>query len=114
MGLTCTCGDDYEWYYHTPFEETLRTKRSRRCCSCGEKIRPGETVFTFPRWRQTRDEIEDRIHGDEVQLANQYMCEECGDLFSALNDLGFCLPIGNESMKELVREYVEMQSKRIA
>lgn len=106
MGLACECGGDYEWYYYTPKDfSILKSRRSCRCVSCSELMSPGTEVLKFERYRDVRTDIEERIHGDEVELAPQYMCEECGGLFLSLSELGFCISIGEQPMKELVAEY---------
>lgn len=102
MGLSCECDYDGDgWFYIDHHETTLRTKRSRRCCSCRTLIKPGSVVVEFPRIKT--DEL-----GDEVCLAPYFMCEPCGDLFWTLESLGFCMTIGDESMQSKVREYNEI------
>lgn len=109
MPLTCECYeyDGDGWYWNGPVETTYKPWRGRRCCSCGSMVRTGDTGVMFPRYRAPRDDIEERIHGDEVPLASWWMCEECGDLFWSLDALGFCVNIGEETMRELTREYAE-------
>jgi predicted RNA-binding Zn-ribbon protein involved in translation (DUF1610 family) len=111
MTLSCSCPDysDAEWYYYFSDDfKTLDTVRGKRCCSCKNMIKPGSVVVKFYRCRPVRDEepyIEERIYGDEVPLSSWYMCEECGGLFYALEELGFCITIGDVSMQELVNDY---------
>mgnify|MGYP000533641920 CR=1 FL=1 len=110
MSLSCQCHDyDGEgWSYWKPTEEsTLQTKKARRCCSCNDLIKPGSPVVPFPRFRRPNSDIEERIHGDEVYLANWFMCEKCGDMYWSLDELGFCITLGEE-MRELTREYAEV------
>lgn len=81
----------------------LNTKRSRKCCSCGCTIKPGEVVAEFLRTKRPENDIEERIYGDEVPLATWFMCEECGGLFMAIEDQGFCISLTKgESMRSLV------------
>lgn len=47
-------------------------------------------------------------------MAPWFMCEECGDLFWSLNELGFCIYLGRDSMRDLAREYAEMTNERLA
>jgi hypothetical protein len=61
----------------------------------------------FERFRDPLTDIEDRIWGDEVQLANYYLCEPCGEIFLNLEDLGYCLDI-TENMNECFEEYWEL------
>lgn len=109
MGLTCECGDfDSDWYWQDVSDyKPLNTKRSRKCCSCGDKIRPGDTCISFDRYRAPSERanyIEERIYGDEVPLPDWFMCERCADLFNSLSELGFCIGLGQD-MRELAREY---------
>ena len=109
MSLSCGCDwGDYDSYYEDPPTDfvTLNTKRRRRCCSCRELIDLGADVLRFDMYREPRSSIEDNIYGDQVSLAPLWMCEECGGLYLALSELGFCIAIGG-SMRELVNEYNE-------
>ena len=111
MSLTCERdgGDECEWYYHQPKDfSTLNTKRSRKCCSCGTKIKPSAPVLPFDRFRPAASDVEERIHGGEVPLATMYMCEKCGDQAMNLNELGYATPPG-ENMFDLLAQYVELQ-----
>ena len=58
-----------------------------------------------------KHEIEERIHGDEVQMPDHFMCEECAGLHFSLDDLGYCYTVGDD-VRELVREYAQMQTAR--
>ena len=107
MGLTCYCGDDYDWYYTGPEDfSTLATKRARRCCSCKAKIPVGGECARFERFRCAENDIEERIWGDSVQLADRFMCEACAGLYFSLEELGFCINLG-DNMRELVRDYAD-------
>lgn len=109
MSLSCSCeNDDADWYY-TPATEftTLSTARSRKCCSCGSKILHGETVLKFERWRAPSERcnyIEESIYGDQVPLATWFMCETCGGLYMAVDELGMCCDI-TESIADQIKEY---------
>jgi len=73
MSLTCSCGDGCDWYFTNKDDfQKLQTKRSRRCCSCGDKIKPGDDCVEFDRYKIAKTEIEERIHGEcgEVPLAS--------------------------------------------
>lgn len=113
MGLTCSCGDGYEWFYEGPKDySVLDTKRSRKCESCGDRIELGETVGKFHCYRPPRSEYEESRFNEEVPLASKYMCEECTGLWFSLTELGFCITLGNESMRELTAQYAEVYGKR--
>lgn len=107
MGLSCSCGD-YDgdgWYYYGLSDyKPLRTKTRRRCCSCKQPIAIGALCTEVPRFRSPADDIEERIHGDEVPMASKWMCEECSDIFLSLEELGYCVSI-NDDMHDLLEEY---------
>lgn len=113
--LSCHCGFDYDadWFWETTDYEdkyftTLKTKRSRKCCSCKSVIHVGDECAEIYRHRPPRDEplyIEERIHGDEVPLASWWLCEPCAGLLLAIQSLGFCCNLGGESLKEQIAEY---------
>jgi hypothetical protein len=44
--------------------------------------------------------------GDEVQMADWYLCETCGDLADSLSELGFCYSLGGGgSLQQQIAEY---------
>lgn len=107
MGLSCECGfeGDLAWYYESPRDYTvLDTLKRKRCESCFKLINIGDLCISFDRFRDPKNDIEERIHGDFVYLANRFMCESCADIFFSLEDLGFCIDLG-DSMKALLKEY---------
>lgn len=106
MGLSCSCdNDDADWYYNALEDFTvLKTKRSRKCTSCKVKIIPGNTVLEFYRYRSPRHEIEEVIYDDQVPLASWYMCETCGGLYMAVDELGMCCDI-TYPISEQIKEY---------
>ena len=106
MSLSCSCECGVDWSYFGPEDfSKLATKRSRKCCSCRAIIRPGASVGLFQRVREPSNDIEERIHGDEVYMSDWYMCEECVGLYFSLTDLGFCINLGEEKMRDLAKEY---------
>ena len=105
--LSCDCdyGDYDSWYLETPrdfieFDCLCR----KRCISCKRLINMGEDCLEFEMYRNCNSDIEERIHGDEVQIASQYMCEDCGAIFLNLSSLGYCLEIGHH-VKEDLEDY---------
>ena len=110
MSLFCEWdGDGAEWYYECESEDfvVLDTKRGRRCCSCKKPVRPGEEVVKFRRYRPPSDRcnhIEESIYGDEVPMADWYMCEECGGLYMAITELKLCHTLGGDIRAE-IKEY---------
>lgn len=110
MGLFCRSDSDYdsgEWWWYAPAEEApLATKRSRKCCSCGEKISVGSVSREIRRYRPPTEFEEDRgICYDEVPLPSWYFCETCGDLADSISELGFCYTL-NKNLKTQIREYM--------
>lgn len=111
MPLTCECSDDSDWYYESPNDyTTLTTSKRKRCVSCRNLIELNAICLEFECWRRPVSEIEENIEGDQIYLASKYMCEECGDIFFSLEELGFCLYL-NEPMKDLLDEYHEAYGK---
>ena len=111
MSLYCESdysdGDDFGWWWeaHPSFDvKPPATKRSRKCCSCGGKIHPGEMACKIPRWRNPKNFIEEKIHGDEVQLTTWHFCETCADLAASISELGLCFDI-NEPLKDQISEF---------
>ena len=113
MSLYCDSGYDYDdvvwWWYQPADEAPLATKRSRKCCSCKKKkISVGDVARKVQRFRPPTGFEEERgIAYDEVQLADWYLCETCGDLSDALREVGFCYSLGDQSLKKQIREYRE-------
>lgn len=105
MSISCSCGDDYEWMYYGPDDfEPLNTKRRRRCISCRTMIDVGAEAGRFSCYRAPRSDYEEQRFGDEVPMADKWMCEECTGLYISLSELGYCLTIGDGmSMKENAR-----------
>ncbi len=103
MSVSCDCGGvDFEWFYDGPNDYTqLDTPRSRKCFSCGAKIKPGDDCGKFPRWRSgdewnDSDRIKMRIYGDEIPLSTWWACETCAGLYFSITELGFCVTIGDD------------------
>lgn len=104
MPLSCDCSDDHDWYYSSPDDyTTLDTKRRKRCVSCCEFIELKSICLKFYCYSIDEDSV-------EKPLEYLYMCETCGDLFYSLEDLGFCLNMG-EDMRELVKDYHDTYGK---
>lgn len=112
MSLYCDYdgGDGYDWYWTADNDERpLKTKRSRKCCSCGEKIEVGALSRKVSRFRPPNGDIEERIHGDEVTMAAMYFCETCSGLAYSLDELGFCYSI-EESLATQIKEYRDSEA----
>lgn len=107
--LSCSCDFDSDgWYYCFPNNFSLfGHKRRRRCCSCNKLIDIGAQCVEFDRYRPAITEVEERICGNEINLASWFMCEWCGEMFFNLESLGYCLTLG-DSMKENLEDYWNM------
>lgn len=109
MSLSCDIDFDDEgdrWWYGPQDESALATKRSRKCCSCGQKISVGDISRKVNRYRRPTEFEEDRgICFDEVPLASWYLCETCGDLADSITEQGLCYTLGNDSLKNQIAEY---------
>jgi len=116
MSLSCECNDSWDGqlaYYPPSDYSRFISMRRKRCCSCVAYIRPGDTVAKFERFRGTHNDIEERIHGEQVPLAAHYMCERCADLYFSIDELGFCINLGDD-MRLLVKEYSEVYGQNNA
>lgn len=113
MSLSCSCNFDidFDFYYKTDEEYApLNTKRGRRCDSCKKLIKVKETAMLFSIYRDSINDIEERIYGNEYPLADKYMCEQCADLYVTLSSLGFCITLGR-NMRDEVAEYNEIKKQ---
>lgn len=108
--LSCSCntGDDYEQWYLRPHDfEKFDKNRRKRCCSCKKLISQGAVCLRFERARTTNTDIEERIYGDEVPLADKFMCEWCGEMYFNLTEAGYCYSLC-DSIPEMMKEYWEL------
>lgn len=114
MGLSCEC--EYEWdgegYCYTDTIETeLTFFRRKRCCSCKNLIENKTPILEFCRGRAPLSEVEEKIYGEDemIDIASYYMCETCSDLYSSLDELGYCVS-PTDNMHDLVIEYQELKA----
>ena len=112
MSLSCDCYyDDADWFYEPQDVSPLNTKRSRKCCSCKEKIAVGDDAKAFIRYRNPEyGSIAEKIYGEggEEPLATWFMCDRCAGLYESLDSLGFCNLLG-QNMMSTCKEYADMQ-----
>ena len=128
MPLSCSCGLDYDaepgdWLYdyrasNLDFWE-LDTSRAKRCCSCGNLIKVGDTCVKYRRYRYPNSDVESRImcgcylddsFSDEpqIRIGNHYHCERCAEIWMNLTDIGYECLFPNENMEEALKEYHEL------
>lgn len=117
MRLSCRCqyNDDAEWWYDLGEDfEPLKTKRSRRCLSCKEKIPVGSDVVVVKIWRRTESDYEISRFGEHefIYFADKFLCERCGGIYYSLVDLGFCVDPYEQSMLDLLKEYHELVARK--
>ncbi len=119
MGLSCDC--DFEWAGEGwAFTDTIETElnaiRRKRCCSCNKLIENHTPILKFLRVRYPKDDTEIKIYGEEelIDMSPWYMCETCSDLYWSLDELGYCVIVGAESMQELVQEYAQIKAEERA
>ena len=114
MSLSCNCdfeaeGGDICWWWPSDYS-TLKTKRARKCCSCGDRIEVGDIVAFYDRYKVSDCEIEYSIYGEGLDegppRAAWYHCEKCADILFSLKALGFCMNI-NDDMRGVLRDYQE-------
>lgn len=111
--LSCYCGDDGDWWYiESDDYAPLATKRSRKCCSCKQRIDVGDLTLRLDCFRYAEHAVEINIYGDggEVPMASRYLCERCADLHLSLTELGYCINC-NDDRVDLVRQYAEMKTE---
>ena len=107
--LSCSCEWDGESWWNIPPDDftILKTNQRKRCRSCNKLIDIGSACIAFERYRCPVTNIEERICGDEVQLASRYLCEWCGEMYLNLEALGYCYFFG-DSLVEIMQEYWEL------
>jgi len=109
MGISCACEyPDYdpEWYWEVHDEPSiLDTKRFRKCVSCKVKLDVGESVYTVYRWHSPRNDIEERIHGDEVPMPTWYLCPSCAAIYHALAKVNACVNLGEDNLQICLQEF---------
>jgi hypothetical protein len=109
MSLSCSCSDDYEWYYEITEEDYVANCRGR-CYGRGQPvIKLGDTVSHVIAYEMDEfgDEVNHRVEGR--------ICENCRGLYDSFLDLGFCLiaDMGfiRDALLEYQQEYVPERSK---
>jgi len=121
--LSCECDEDW---YPEPGDQgiskieysTLQTSKRQRCWSCERLIEIGADVLVFSRYKVPYTDVEIKIYGDdgEIDLANKYHCERCGDIYLSLEELGFCVyPEDNqfELLDDYHKHYSPQAQKRL-
>uniref|UniRef100_A0A6H2A376 Uncharacterized protein n=1 Tax=viral metagenome TaxID=1070528 RepID=A0A6H2A376_9ZZZZ len=111
MGLSCSCdfdGDGWWYSYSSKLDfKPFQGKYRKRCCSCKQLIDIGNLCLEFDRYRSPLSDIEERMCGDEVPLADWYLCEACGEIFLNLDAIGYCYYLGDDIRENMV-EYWDL------
>lgn len=103
MSLSCECeyNDEPEWIWYKPNNYSIfNSDVIEPCNSCGTDIITGDTCTKFRVFDCTED-------GDDEETASRYMCEECSDIYFSLDELGFCIGLGDD-MHDLLADYHEL------
>ena len=111
--LSCDCSDEWSgegWCWFVPYDFTIyNKKRGKRCCSCKKIIiHKDDTCVEFTRMREPYTEIEEKISGEEIDIASLFMCERCGEIFLNLTEIGYCLDITGDSMETNLKKYWDL------
>lgn len=114
MSISCSCGDgsgDYAYMYMLPNPldfKPLVHYRACRCTACKKLVKVGDDCITFERMRTAKNRIEERIYGEgyDVPLADGVLCEECGGLVMALQEVNLCYSI-DEPLKQQVLDWAK-------
>ena len=101
------CEDGRWYYYHAHNFDNYQKKRRTRCCSCKSVISIDDVVVCFSRYRNAISDIEEKIMGNEISLADYYLCEKCGEIYFNLQDLGYAIDI-TASMSGYMAEYLDV------
>jgi len=107
--MQCECVE-YDPIFHQfyvkdhPAEHVYEKIRRTRCRSCKKVIKKDDLCYVSARYRVPKNDIEERIYGSEIRLADWYLCEGCGDIYLNLTDIGYCIDIG-KNMKNELAEY---------
>lgn len=110
MSISCNIeSDDAAWWWSTNKELTTYKKSvSKRCCSCKELIKPEQRCIPIERWRNPKNEIEERIYGDDIPLARWFMCEACAPIFVKFLDMEVHINLGVDSLQSLLKEFEKL------
>lgn len=113
MSLSCSYDCDWELgpgaRYFDPdddFSPMPEGRRRKRCHSCRKLIEPNTPVIRLPEFKCAATDIEEKIYGDAIPMADKYLCEECGEIYLNLSAAGYeCLL--QDAMQDNLREYWE-------
>jgi len=110
MGLSCDCGwyDDYEWFYNIG-EEWRIALTDYTCYGCCKQGKAGDMVRQFTEERLPEEDEDDDFCDDVEPVVTKYrrICEECGDLYDSLSELGFRMTADWGFIRGAHKEYKE-------
>lgn len=112
MSISCTCdidgGDGADWYWQpSSAPKPLETIRSRKCCSCKTKLKPGDMAQVLYRWREPGNDIEERIHGGEVPMTAWHRCPYCTALTEIVENHGACYAVDRNIQNQLIEHITD-------
>lgn len=100
MGLSCSCGDEYDWYYEISARSFV-TKELKTCYGCSDKIVIGSDAWIVEGYNIDDD-------GDESSREIiGVICEDCMDMKDNLEAYGFCLEAEDMFVKTAYQEYLQ-------
>ena len=112
MGLSCDYDSDFEpgttaWNWPSALKP-LATKRSRKCCSCGKPLAPGDLAAEWRRYKVPEYDVEISIWGDSGELgpprASKYHCVECDLISGFLRTFDYVFNPADD-MRNLAKEH---------
>lgn len=110
MSISCNIeSDDAAWWWSTnrkliPYGQSI----SKRCCSCKELIKPQQHYLPIQRWRNPKNEIEERIYGDDIPLAHWFVCEACAPILVKFLDMDVHINLGVDTLHNLLQEFEKL------
>lgn len=98
MGISCSCSDDYDWFYEVDNSERIALT-DFKCYGCCK---------AYPALTETRNihEYEMDEDGDEINYKSMgRICPSCAGIYDSLIELGFCLSADRGFITEALNDY---------
>lgn len=114
--LTCGCEDfcpePGDTYIHSisDYKPAQFTGYRKRCKNCRTQIDKLALCVEVHRVKVPDTDVECAIYGEEGEIprASWWLCESCADIFFSLEELGYCVPIGE--IKATLKEYQQYKA----
>jgi len=106
MSISCSCSDDYDWYYSFSVHR-CSANTSGKCYGCGKPVAIGEEVHHILSYEidEDGDETDSEVLGR--------VCDQCMDMYCNLTDspihggFGYCLYASESFIKEAHQKYLK-------